>query len=115
MHALPNPKVHVTRRDQVLLVTVRGETDQDDSEEFEAAWEAADRAGLPTTAVDLSRVSFADSMLLNALLGALRRHEAAGRELILLGPLPPTVSRLLSLSGTLEHFTVADTGPSPTS
>nr|WP_229862958.1 STAS domain-containing protein [Streptomyces galbus] len=92
------------------MITVRGEVDHDDTEDFVEAWAAADRAALPTTAVDLSQITFADSMLLNALLDARRRHADSGRELVLLGPLPPPVSRLLTVSGTLEHFAVADPG-----
>lgn len=119
MYASFEPKVHVTADQQVFVITVRGEVDYDDTEEFEAAREAADRAALPTTAVDLSQVTFADSMLLNALLSLRHRHEAAGRALVLLGPLQPAVDRLLSVSGTLEHFTITSidggrpAGPTP--
>ncbi|MEV5357114.1 STAS domain-containing protein [Streptomyces sp. NPDC052693] len=101
-------KVHVTHHDQDVLITVRGELDYEDAESMETAWQAADRAGLPTTTVDLSQVTFADSMLLNALLEARRRHSATDRDFVLLGPLQPPVSRLLALSGTLEHFTIRD-------
>ncbi|SEE28778.1 anti-anti-sigma factor [Streptomyces sp. 2231.1] len=110
MHAAPETKVHVTRHEQTCVLTVRGEVDHDDAEDFEAAWEAADRAALPVTAVDLSQVSFADSMLLNALLGARRRHLADGRDLVVLGPLQPAVRRLLTISGTIDHFHVVDAG-----
>ncbi|MER5888621.1 STAS domain-containing protein [Streptomyces sp. NPDC001941] len=115
MRAVPQGRVRVSLHGDVFWVTVHGETDCADAEEFEAVWQAADEAGLSVTAVDLSRVTFADSMLLNTLLDARRRHQRAGREFILLGPLPPPVHRLLELSGTLPHFTVADTGPSTTS
>ena len=110
MHAAPEIKVHVTRHEQTCVLTVRGEVDHDDGEDLEAAWEAADRAALPVTAVDLSQVSFADSMLLNALLGARRRHLADGRDLVVLGPLQPAVHRLLTISGTLDHVHVVVTG-----
>lgn len=101
-------KVHVSQHDLVVRITVGGELDHEDAEDVEAAWQVADRAGLPTTTVDLSRVTFADSMLLNALLTARHRHLTDGRELVLLGPLQPPVSRLLEISGTLGHFTVRD-------
>ncbi|MFH9011620.1 STAS domain-containing protein [Streptomyces sp. NPDC017943] len=104
-------KVHVTRLDQVVCVALRGELDFEDAEDVQAAWAAADRAGLPTTVVDLSQVVFADSMLLNALLDARRRHDATGRAFVLLGPLNASVSRLLDVTGTLGHFTVQDTLP----
>ncbi|MEU3509435.1 STAS domain-containing protein [Streptomyces longwoodensis] len=103
--------MHVTRHEDTFVITVRGEVDHDDAEDFAEAWAAADRAALPTTAVDLSQITFADSMLLNALLDARRRHAESDRELVLVGPLPPPVSRLLTVSGTLEHFAIADAGP----
>ncbi|WP_079177767.1 STAS domain-containing protein [Streptomyces mangrovisoli] len=102
--------MHVTRHQDIFVITVRGELDFDDAEDIDAAWEQAERAALPTTAVDLSQVTFADSMLLNGLLEARRRHAADGRELVLLGPLRPAVSRLLEVSGTLAYFTVAVAG-----
>lgn len=108
MYSAPDPKVHVKHDDQVFRLIVRGEVDYEDAEDFEAAWQAADQAALLTTVVDLSQVTFADSMLLNALLDARRRHDTHGRRFILLGPLQPAVSRLLDLSGTREHFTVED-------
>ncbi|MFC9283324.1 STAS domain-containing protein [Streptomyces collinus] len=115
MSAAFETKVHVTRYEQVLVITVRGELDHDDAEAVDDAFAAADEAGLPTTAVDLSRVTFADSTLLNALLDTRRRHAVDGRELILLGPLQPAVTRLLTVTGTIDHFTIAGTGPSPSS
>ncbi|WP_248508007.1 STAS domain-containing protein [Streptomyces sp. D2-8] len=63
--------------------------DYEDAEDFEAPWQAADQAALLTTVVDLSQVTFADSMLLNALLDARRRHDSHGRRFILLGPSSP--------------------------
>lgn len=106
MPAAHDSKVHVTHHDQALCIILRGELDHDDAEDLAAAWEAADLAESATTVVDVGQVTFADSMLLNALLTARRRHRAAGRELILLGPLHPSVRRLLTISGALEHFTI---------
>ncbi|OIK24924.1 hypothetical protein VT52_024785 [Streptomyces malaysiense] len=102
--------MHVTRHEETFVITLRGEMDWDDAEDFEAAREAADRAALPVTAIDLSRVTFADSMLLNTLLALRRRHTSDGRDLVLLGPLNPVVRRLLDVGGVLGHFTVSDTG-----
>ncbi|MEU5593311.1 STAS domain-containing protein [Streptomyces sp. NPDC020298] len=106
MAAAHPTNVHISRHDQALCIILRGELDHDDAEDVEAAWEAAGLAALATTVVDLTQVTFADSMLLNALLEARRQHESAGREFILLGPLHPSVNRLLTISGTLEHFTI---------
>ncbi|MFF4169535.1 STAS domain-containing protein [Streptomyces sp. NPDC001744] len=115
MYAVPERKVHFTQHGQVFVITVTGEMDHDDTEAVEAAWAAADEAALPMTAVDLSQVTFADSMLLNALLDARRRHAADGRELVLIGPLRSGVRLLLDISGTLDHFRIVSTGPSPAS
>ncbi|MFJ6666029.1 STAS domain-containing protein [Streptomyces sp. NPDC091383] len=110
MHPGSEMKVHATRHEETFVITLRGEVDWDDAEDFEAARETADRAALPVTAIDLSRVTFADSMLLNALLALRRRHTSDGRDLVLLGPLHPAVRRLLVVSGVLDHFTISDTG-----
>ncbi|CAM5277922.1 STAS domain-containing protein [Streptomyces xanthochromogenes] len=115
MHAAFEEKVQIAQHGQVCVITVRGEMDYDDAEAFQAAWDAADRAALPTTAVDLTQVTFGDSMLLGALLNARRRHEADGRDLILVGPLQPAVTRLLDVTGMRDYFTIADTGPAPIS
>lgn len=115
MPAAFETKVHVTRYEQVSLITMRGEVDHDDTDAVEAAFAEADQAAPCTTAVDLSQVTFADSMLLNALLDAHRRHRADGRDLILLGPLQPAITRLLSLSGTYGHIKIAGTGPTAAS
>ncbi|MFF8942129.1 STAS domain-containing protein [Streptomyces sp. NPDC014864] len=100
--------VHVTRHPRVFEIAVRGEVDYDECDLLQAAWAEAEETALPVTVVDLSAVTFGDSALLNALLDARRRHSAAGRELVLLGPLHPAIRRLLTVSGTLEHFTVTD-------
>ncbi|MFE9420737.1 STAS domain-containing protein [Streptomyces griseofuscus] len=110
MHPGSEMKVHVTRHEETFVITLRGEVDWDDAEDFEAARQTADRAALPVTVIDLSQVTFADSMLLNALLALRRRHRSDGRDLVLLGPLHRAVRRLLVVSGVLEHFTISDTG-----
>lgn len=100
--------VHVTRHPRVFEIAVRGEVDYDECDLLQAAWDEADETALPVTVVDLSAVTFGDSGLLNALLEARRRHSAEGRELVLLGPLHQAIRRLLTVSGTLEHFTVTE-------
>lgn len=101
-------KVQVRRSGQEFRIVLRGELDYDDLEDVQAAREAADEAGAATTVVDLFEVAFADSMLLNELLHARQQHQAAGRSLVLQGPLQPAVRRLLTLSGTYDHFTITD-------
>ncbi|MFB7741157.1 STAS domain-containing protein [Streptomyces sp. NPDC056132] len=115
MQEASDGNIHVIRHGEVFVITLRGEVDHDDAPALQAAWDAADHAMLPTTALDLSQLLFGDSMLLSALLRAKHRHDADGRDLILLGPLQPAVHRLLDVSGTLDYFTIADTGPAPIS
>lgn len=62
MHPAPDLSVHINHREQIFVLTVRGEVDYDDAGGFERAWEAADRAAMPVTAVDLAEVTFADSV-----------------------------------------------------
>lgn len=54
-------------------------------------------------------------MLIHALFDARRRHAAGGWGFVLLGPLQPAVSRLPTVSGPLEQFTIASTGSAPNS
>ncbi|MEU0336718.1 STAS domain-containing protein [Streptomyces sp. NPDC006193] len=100
--------VKVTCHERVFEITVRGEVDYEENDLWQAAWAEAEDAARPVTVVDLSEVTFADSGLLNALLDAWRRHRAADRELVLLGPLRPSVERLFTLTGTRDHFTITD-------
>lgn len=100
--------VKVTCHDRVFEISVRGEVDYDEDDLLQAAWAEAEESERRVTVVDLSRVTFADSGLLNALLEAWHRHRADSRELILVGPFHPAVERLFSLTGTREHFTVTD-------
>ncbi|MEU6772280.1 STAS domain-containing protein [Streptomyces sp. NPDC046759] len=100
--------VQVARHRRVFEVMVRGEIDYDESDLLNAAWDEADECGLPATVVDLTGLTFGDSQLLRSLLDARRRHQESGRAFVLLGPLHESVVRLLSISGTLEHFTLTD-------
>ncbi|MEU0968356.1 STAS domain-containing protein [Streptomyces sp. NPDC005917] len=112
MPAAPELRVRIDRREQIFVITVRGEVDYAALEGFEQAWEAADDAAMPVTAVDLTQVTFADSMLLNALIEARLRHQATGRDLVLIGPLQSAVSRLLTITGTIGLFTITEAGTS---
>ncbi|MFJ9638647.1 STAS domain-containing protein [Streptomyces sp. NPDC101178] len=105
----PPARVHSYEENGTFVVAASGEFDLDEQEQLLAALGEADRRNLPATAVDLSGVTFADSSLLNALLHAWRRHRTSGRRLILAGPLHPTVTQLLTVTGTLEHFEIAET------
>ncbi|GEK01907.1 STAS domain-containing protein [Streptomyces sp. NPDC003388] len=100
--------VQVARHARVLEIRVRGEVDYDECDLLRAAWAEADESDLPVTVVDLSGVTFGDSQLLSALLDAQRRHRARGREFVILGPLQEGLVRLLTISGTIGHFSITD-------
>ncbi|MFJ9623921.1 STAS domain-containing protein [Streptomyces sp. NPDC101181] len=101
-------RVHVRAERDAFVVVVSGDFDTDERDLLDAAWDEADERALPTTAVELSGVTFGDSSFLDALLRARQRHRAARRRLVLIGPLHPRVLLLLTVTKVLEHFEVAE-------
>ncbi|MEV1047477.1 STAS domain-containing protein [Streptomyces sp. NPDC049916] len=101
-------RVHVRAERDAFVVVVSGDFDTDERDLLDAAWDEADERALPTTAVELSGVTFGDSSFLDALLRARQRHRAARRRLVLIGPLHPRVLLLLTVTRVLEHFEVAE-------
>ncbi|QHY93626.1 STAS domain protein [Streptomyces sp. S4.7] len=93
----------------VFIVTVKGGIGFDSAGELKEALAEACRADSPRTVVDLSGLMFADSAVLHVLLGAQREHRAAGRRMVVAGPLGPTVLRLFEVTGTSDFFTMAPT------
>jgi anti-sigma B factor antagonist len=67
-------------------------------------------AGDDDVVIDMAEVSFMDSSGLRVLLDLHQRAGQAGRRLVLLTP-SQTVTRLLEVSGLLDHFIVE---PAPT-
>lgn len=63
--------------------------------------------------VDLERVTFMDSTILGALVGAMRRMREQGGELQLVYP-PPPASRIFELTGLDSVFPRAPAAPGPT-
>ncbi|MER5807833.1 STAS domain-containing protein [Streptomyces sp. NPDC002033] len=89
--------------DGVRVIVCTGELDLDTVEPLQSATEQAiaDR-GLRRIVVDVSALTFADFSVLHQLVRLLR----TGR-LVLAGPLPPQLARLLEVTGTAPVFTVA--------
>ncbi|MFJ6793631.1 STAS domain-containing protein [Streptomyces sp. NPDC091268] len=88
----------------VRVIVCAGEFDQDTLEPFrEACGQAAADPEVRRVVLDVSQVGFADSSMLNQMLILLR----TGR-LVLAGPLPPQLGRLLDLTEARSLFTVAD-------
>lgn len=94
-------EVHADDRRGVCVVAVVGEMDVEYEPDIELALEAT-----PSTVrlvLDLTRVEFADSTMLNILIRTQCR-----RDLRILGPMPAQLRQLLRVTGTLGLFHVCD-------
>lgn len=101
-------------RRAVEVVRARGALDWHTSEEFADALAAAVDTAAGRVVVDMSAVTFADSVALKALVVAQRALGAHGAELVIAGPLVPSVRRLFEVTGTTDHFAFAPTVESAT-
>ncbi|MFD5935525.1 STAS domain-containing protein [Streptomyces sp. NPDC060333] len=89
--------------DGVRVIACVGEFDQDTLEAFrEAGNPAAADPTVQRIILDVSRLTFADSSMLNEMLRLLR----TGR-LVLAGPLPPSLKRVFELTGAGTLFPTA--------
>ncbi|MEI5011017.1 STAS domain-containing protein [Streptomyces sp. NPDC087659] len=101
-------EVTATLDGDVRVVQVSGECDADEAGALARTLAAPFDGTALGVVVDLSRVTFADSSFLHTLIEAHRRHLAAGLPLVLAQP-HSAVQRLLDLTDTARHFTVAPT------
>ncbi|MER5567250.1 STAS domain-containing protein [Streptomyces goshikiensis] len=93
--------------DGLRVVQCSGEFDADTEGVLDAACdEAIAAAGVERLALDVRGVTFADSSFLNLLL---RVHGVC--DLLLLGPLPPQLARLLEMTGANLLFAIDDGPP----
>ncbi|MBF6046997.1 STAS domain-containing protein [Streptomyces sp. NRRL B-1677] len=99
MPALEMLNVYRHDRRNQALITLAGEIDQVSAPLVSAALERCLREGIHTIDVDLTPVTFCDCSGLNAFLRALHHTVAAGGSLRLHYP-PPTLTRILALTGT---------------
>ncbi|MGW7314854.1 STAS domain-containing protein [Streptomyces sp. NPDC054854] len=90
--------------DGAYVVSCAGEFDQDTVGELGATCDRLD-AGAKLLVLDVKNVAFADSSFLNTMI-RLRNT----RPLVLAGPLPDQLHRLLALTGALEVFEMRDDG-----
>ncbi|MEU9032692.1 STAS domain-containing protein [Streptomyces sp. NPDC048383] len=90
--------------DGVRVIVCRGEFDQDTLGPLkEAGTAAANDPGVRRIILDVTAVTFADSSMLNLMLLLLR----TGR-LVLAGPLPDRLGRLLDITEARTLFTTTD-------
>ncbi|MFF2348652.1 STAS domain-containing protein [Kitasatospora sp. NPDC058115] len=90
------------------VLRLSGELDYDTGRELTACLDAAVAERPAVLAVDLSEVTFADSFALRVLVLAHLRLQEAGGAMVLVGQLAPSVRRLLEITATDRHFTLAD-------
>ncbi|WP_406052096.1 STAS domain-containing protein [Streptomyces virginiae] len=91
--------------DGVRVITCSGEFDADTLEPFrQACAQAAADPHVHWIILDVTRIAFADSSMLNELIKVLR----TGRRLVLAGPLPHQLDRLFDLTSAHQLFTITD-------
>jgi anti-sigma B factor antagonist len=105
---MPEQRVVVEERADVVLLVLRGEIDLSDGEELHAAATRALDAPAPVTVVDISALEFADSTVLNFLLRAQRDHRRRGSRMLIAGPVTENVEHLLAVTGTRDHLPIVD-------
>jgi anti-sigma B factor antagonist len=94
------------------VVTLAGEADLNNVAELRRVLSAQISGGARHLTVDLSRLRFADSTAIRALIVAGRSLERTGGQLVLLRP-QSTVARIFQMLGLDETFTITtdpDTG-----
>ncbi|MEE1930499.1 STAS domain-containing protein [Streptomyces sp. TRM 70351] len=109
---IDEPDTVVTQADGTATFSVRvvREIDVDSAPALEEALARALRSDTRRTVVDLSETVFADSTILHVLMEARRRHEAAGRPMVVAGPLSDVVRRLFDVTGTAAFFGLGPDG-----
>ncbi|MFD6298289.1 STAS domain-containing protein [Streptomyces sp. NPDC060235] len=108
MNFEPGMSVKVLEHQGCWVLKVEGQADFEEGDVLRSAMDETGGKSLPAMVVDLSALTFADTAFLHWLLEARRAHEEAHTLLILAGPLGPQLARLLTITGTRDHFTVAD-------
>ncbi|MFB6893225.1 STAS domain-containing protein [Kitasatospora sp. NPDC056327] len=93
---------------RTAVLRLSGDLDYDTGQELTESLDAALADRPDVLAVDLSAVTFADSFALRLLVLAHRRLEESGGAMVLVGPLATPVRRLLEITATDGHFTIAD-------
>ncbi|MFF3017200.1 STAS domain-containing protein [Streptomyces sp. NPDC057939] len=90
--------------DDVRVIMCAGDFDQDTLQPLDRACaNAADDPGVRRIVLDVTRITFADSSMLNLLIRMLR----TGR-LVVAGPVPPRLERLLELTQVRDLLPTAE-------
>lgn len=103
-------KVRLDQRERVAVITPVGDVDLHNlAEVVEVFAQVLSDTSTDATLLDLSEVTFADSIFLNQLIQTLSDHTSIARPLVLTGPLQSAVRRLLEITGTDTFLPLADT------
>jgi anti-sigma B factor antagonist len=106
------PALPGREHDDVTVIRLRGDLDVLDAPALQACLRDICWQGPPSSIIDLTGLAFIDCACLGVLIRYARETQARGGTLALAGP-QGTVLRLLSLTGLLTWFEVADAiGPS---
>jgi anti-sigma B factor antagonist len=103
----PNAWFRVDPRPNCVVVVAGGEIDLHSAVGLDRALKTATTSS-PCLVIDLHDVTFVDSTALGVLIGARRRAQSAGGQVILVHP-PTLVKRLLTGTQLQQSFAVFDT------
>ncbi|WP_420036377.1 STAS domain-containing protein [Streptomyces sp. cg28] len=99
-------QITVHRDPQLSTVVVAGDCDEDSEYLLTEALTEVFEVEPRVLEIDVSGVGFGDSTLLHALLQALHTQSTRQRRLVLRSPIGEAVERLLTVTGTLDVFTL---------
>ena len=97
----------VDERDRSLEISVRGDLDTYNTESFLARTTKVVEAGFVHLVIDMTRVRFASSTGIGALVLLLKQVRSLGGELVLVG-VQPMVHEVLTLLGFAHYFTTRE-------
>ncbi|MEU8794868.1 STAS domain-containing protein [Streptomyces sp. NPDC048643] len=107
-HELQRPRAAIRRPCCTCSATPMGLSYFEREDVLRSAMDETSGKMLPAMIIDLSALAFGDTAFLHWLLTARRAHQEAGTCLILAGPLHSLVTRLLTITGTIDCFLVAE-------
>jgi anti-sigma B factor antagonist len=103
--AAPRPKLSIYHRDDVVVVSLRGELDLLGASVLQAHLSDIRCQGWPRSVADLAGLAFIDCACLGVLVRHCKEIRGRGGSFALAGP-RPAVRRILSVTGLLSWFEV---------
>ncbi|MCT2537446.1 anti-sigma F factor antagonist [Aquibacillus koreensis] len=94
--------VHLTTKENVLLVRLEGELDHHEAEKLKKEWQKAmKQENLQHVILNLEQLSFMDSSGLGVILGRYKEIKQTGGEMVVCS-ISPAVKRLFDMSGLFK-------------